>query len=196
MTQARTEGGKPTLMDVARRAGVSGMTVSRVINGGEPVSETRRQAVHLAAAELGYMPNRAAQALAMARNEVKSEPKAEADFGGDAIDDPMRLATIALRVGSALFRTFANSEFSTTARLRLELEREGLDSERTLNLLFRSAFIMHAKDASLHLTAHGSRLRHKTTLAILATAGILESLQVREAWSLTDRQSSLIASAR
>jgi transcriptional regulator with XRE-family HTH domain len=188
--------GKPTLKDVARRAGVSGMTVSRVINGGEPVSEARRQAVHRAAAELGYMPNRAAQALALAKREIGDQPGTDQNFGRDAIDDTARLATIALRVGSAVFRTFAAEEFASTEQLRAELEREGLDSERMIALLFRSAFIMHSKDASLFLTARGSHLRHKTSVAILASAGILDVFKVREAWSLADKQSSLISPAR
>src|SRR2546421_152017 len=47
-----------TIKDVARRSGVSPMTVSRVINASERVSpETRRRVEH-AIAELGYEPSR------------------------------------------------------------------------------------------------------------------------------------------
>jgi len=41
-----------TLKDVARRSGVSAMTVSRVINGGDRVSPQTRQRVEQAIAEL------------------------------------------------------------------------------------------------------------------------------------------------
>jgi LacI family transcriptional regulator len=52
-----------TLKDVARRSGVSAMTVSRVINGGERVSPQTRQKVEEAIAELGYVPSRVARGL-------------------------------------------------------------------------------------------------------------------------------------
>jgi LacI family transcriptional regulator len=52
-----------TLKDVARLSGVSPMTVSRVINGGERVSPQTRQRVEQAIAELGYVPSRVARGL-------------------------------------------------------------------------------------------------------------------------------------
>jgi len=52
------------LSDVAKRAGVSAMTASRVINGRGRVSETTRAAVQAAVADLGYSPNLAARSLA------------------------------------------------------------------------------------------------------------------------------------
>lgn len=57
-------GGRPTLEQVAHRAGVGRGTVSRVINGSPRVSERTRSAVLRAVTELGYVPNRAARALA------------------------------------------------------------------------------------------------------------------------------------
>ncbi|USI71954.1 LacI family DNA-binding transcriptional regulator [Sphingomonas morindae] len=60
----RRQGGAPTISDVAARAGVSAMTVSRVINGEARVRSETREAVHAAIAELRYAPNPAAQALA------------------------------------------------------------------------------------------------------------------------------------
>ncbi|MGW8379929.1 LacI family DNA-binding transcriptional regulator [Streptomyces sp. ODS28] len=54
----------PTLEQVAARAGVGRGTVSRVVNGSPRVSDRTRAAVQEAVAELGYVPNRAARALA------------------------------------------------------------------------------------------------------------------------------------
>ena len=54
----------PTLRDVARYAGVSPMTVSRVINGVATVREETRRRVRAAIAEIGYAPNEAARTLA------------------------------------------------------------------------------------------------------------------------------------
>lgn len=47
----------PTIRDVAKRAGVATMTVSRVINNSGYVSEATRTKVEAAIAELGYVPN-------------------------------------------------------------------------------------------------------------------------------------------
>ncbi|MBC9717015.1 LacI family DNA-binding transcriptional regulator [Streptomyces sp. TRM66268-LWL] len=63
-------GGRPTLEEVAARAGVGRGTVSRVINGSPRVSETTRAAVEAAVAELGYVPNTAARALAANRTDA------------------------------------------------------------------------------------------------------------------------------
>ncbi|MGP3927681.1 LacI family DNA-binding transcriptional regulator [Streptomyces sp. 8N616] len=63
-------GGGPTLEEVAARAGVGRGTVSRVINGSPRVSDRTRAAVEQAVAELGYIPNRAARALAGNRNDA------------------------------------------------------------------------------------------------------------------------------
>jgi DNA-binding LacI/PurR family transcriptional regulator len=53
-----------TLYDVARLAGVSYQTVSRVINQAQHVSARTREKVQLAMVELNYVPNRGAQLLA------------------------------------------------------------------------------------------------------------------------------------
>ncbi|MEU3692690.1 LacI family DNA-binding transcriptional regulator [Streptomyces narbonensis] len=62
--------GRPTLEEVAARAGVGRGTVSRVINGSPKVSEQAKAAVEQAVAELGYVPNRAARALAGSRTDA------------------------------------------------------------------------------------------------------------------------------
>lgn len=54
---------RASLKDVARLAGVSYQTVSRVINDGERVAPATRERVRAAAAELGYRRNEAARAL-------------------------------------------------------------------------------------------------------------------------------------
>jgi len=53
-----------TLDDVARLAGVSYQTVSRVLNHSSQVSARTRARVEAAMAELSYVPNRVAQQLA------------------------------------------------------------------------------------------------------------------------------------
>lgn len=53
----------PSLHDVARLAGVSHQTVSRVLNDHPNVRDVTRRRVRSAIEELGYRPNRAARAL-------------------------------------------------------------------------------------------------------------------------------------
>jgi DNA-binding LacI/PurR family transcriptional regulator len=62
--------GRPTLEEVAIRAGVGRGTVSRVINGSPRVSDRAKAAVGQAITELGYVPNRAARALAGSRTDA------------------------------------------------------------------------------------------------------------------------------
>lgn len=64
--QSRRQRNAPTISDVAREAGVSPMTVSRVINGESNVRDKTRAAVNKAIEALGYTPNRAARSLASA----------------------------------------------------------------------------------------------------------------------------------
>jgi DNA-binding LacI/PurR family transcriptional regulator len=60
----------PAMTDVARLAGVSHQTVSRVLNGHPNVKEQTRLRVRAAIAELGYRPNRAARALVTGRSQL------------------------------------------------------------------------------------------------------------------------------
>jgi len=61
---------EPAMTDVARLAGVSHQTVSRVLNGHPNVRDQTRLRVRAAIAELGYRPNRAARALVTGRSQL------------------------------------------------------------------------------------------------------------------------------
>jgi len=64
MRPSRRSSGSATIQDVAREAGVSAMTVSRVVNDVRSVRETTRQRVLEAVQRLNYSPNTAARSLA------------------------------------------------------------------------------------------------------------------------------------
>ena len=92
-------GARPTLEQVAALAGVGRGTASRVINGGEKVSERARQAVEDAIEQLGYVPNAAARALVKRRTDTVALVIAESEervFG-----EPF-FAGIVRGIGSAL----------------------------------------------------------------------------------------------
>ena len=60
---------EPAMVDVARLAGVSHQTVSRVLNNHPNVRDETARRVRAAIAELGYRPNRAARALVTGRTQ-------------------------------------------------------------------------------------------------------------------------------
>ncbi|MBU2911416.1 LacI family DNA-binding transcriptional regulator [Vibrio splendidus] len=57
-----------TFKDVAKLAGVSTQTVSRVTNGSQNVAESTRNKVNAAIKQLGYVPNKGAQMLSRAKS--------------------------------------------------------------------------------------------------------------------------------
>src|SRR5690348_6172596 len=70
---------RPTMDDVAALAGVSRMTVSRVLNGGHNVSPTALDAVRRAIRRTGYVVNQHARSLVTQRSQsvvfILSEPQ-------------------------------------------------------------------------------------------------------------------------
>lgn len=70
MTDDLRSAGAPTLEDVARAAGVSRATVSRVVNGVRNVDPAIQEAVRQAVSLTGYAPNRAARSLVTRRADA------------------------------------------------------------------------------------------------------------------------------
>ncbi len=60
----------PTIHEVAKRAGVGSITVSRVINHSGYISQETRERVEKAIAELGYVPNTLARSLRSRRTHT------------------------------------------------------------------------------------------------------------------------------
>lgn len=59
-----------TIQDVARKAGVSISTVSYVLSGTRPISDSTKNRILQAMAETGYQPNALAQGLASRRSRI------------------------------------------------------------------------------------------------------------------------------
>jgi LacI family transcriptional regulator len=70
MFEPKRNGKPPTINDVARLAGVSKKTVSRVINNSPLLNDETRGRVEKVIKQLGYVPNPQARALALRRNSL------------------------------------------------------------------------------------------------------------------------------
>ncbi|MGC4946410.1 LacI family DNA-binding transcriptional regulator [Streptomyces sp. DT224] len=139
MTAARVRsGGRPTLEEVAARAGVGRGTASRVINGSPRVSAHTREAVEAAVAELGYVPNRAARALAGNRTDAVAlvVPESESRFFAEPY-----FSDIVRGVGAALADT----------EMQLLLTLVGSDRERRRLAQYLTA---HRVDGVLLVSVH------------------------------------------
>ncbi|MFF6904380.1 LacI family DNA-binding transcriptional regulator [Streptomyces sp. NPDC012389] len=139
MAAARVRnGGRPTLEEVAARAGVGRGTASRVINGSPRVSEATREAVEAAVAELGYVPNRAARALAGNRTDAIAlvVPEPETRFFAEPY-----FSAIVRGVGAALADT----------EMQLLLTLAGNDRERRRLAQYLTA---HRVDGVLLVAVH------------------------------------------
>ncbi|MCX5397214.1 LacI family DNA-binding transcriptional regulator [Streptomyces sp. NBC_00102] len=139
MVSARVRGGgRPTLEEVAVRAGVGRGTVSRVINGSPRVSDQTREVVEAAIAELGYVPNRAARALAGNRTDAIAlvVPEPEARFFAEPY-----FSDIVRGVGAALADT----------DMQLLLTLAGSDRERRRLAQYLTA---HRVDGVLLVSVH------------------------------------------
>jgi LacI family transcriptional regulator len=82
----------PAINDVARLSGVSKKTVSRAINRSALLSDDTRTKAEAVIAELGYVPNPQARALALRRNFLlgllHDDPNAQTVLKRIMPDDP------------------------------------------------------------------------------------------------------------
>ncbi|XVV10031.1 LacI family DNA-binding transcriptional regulator [Actinoplanes sp. CA-131856] len=115
---------KPTLDEVAERAGVSRSAASRAINQAPHVSRAAREAVEKAIKELGYRPNRAARALATRQTGVVALAVSHDD--PELFADPF-FAQVIVGVSAALEET--------ELHLLLCLASSGRGRSRLTNLL-------------------------------------------------------------
>ena len=84
MTHVVFKHSQPSLADVAKVAGVSSQTVSRVVRGSGVVAEGTRDRVMAIVTELGYRPNLAARSLSQRRTGVVHIINATPLFHGHA----------------------------------------------------------------------------------------------------------------
>src|SRR5712691_214838 len=114
-------GGSVTLYDVASAAGVSTATVSRVVHGLDRVKDTTRARVLEVIAELGYVPDGAAQSLSRRRKDViglvcveRTSPQLQYDIEAMSLlfyDEILRGVEATIRdLGWSLMITYLNQD--------------------------------------------------------------------------------------
>jgi DNA-binding LacI/PurR family transcriptional regulator len=109
---------RPTILDVAERAGVSKSLVSLVMRDPDRVSDASREAVLKAASELGYRPNAVARSLVQQRSHVIGVVLADLHnpFYADVADGIEVAAT------GAGFRTMLSSGYLSPDREKASVE--------------------------------------------------------------------------
>ena len=140
MNDQAMEHAAPTLEDVARLAGVSRATASRVIRGDVPVSPATAEAVTGAVRELGYSPNLAARTLVTRRSGMVAVLVPETDLR--VFSDPFFAALY-----HGVLTSFAGEE----AQVVLAMAKPGEPAERMTRYLV-SGRIEGAVVASHHGT--------------------------------------------
>ena len=113
---------RPTLEQVARHAGVSRATVSRVVNGSTTVDPALREVVNRAVGDLDYVPNAAARALMTRRTDSVTLVAAEGDdrvFGDPFFAQIVRGASQELtRAGVQLSLSMTQSDLQISSLSR------------------------------------------------------------------------------
>jgi len=112
MARPRSPRNAPTIADVAHHAGVSPMTVSRVINGEAAVRATTREKVEASIAALDYAPSAAARQLA----------------GGE----DTRIALVYSNPSSAYLSEFLMGSLDRASSLNVQLMVEKFDDEASV----------------------------------------------------------------
>jgi DNA-binding LacI/PurR family transcriptional regulator len=117
------------MTDVARLAGVSHQTVSRVLNGHPNVREQTRLRVRAAITELGYRPNTAARALATGRSRVIGVVAQNSTLYGPAATlDAITAAAISqdFTLSVVIIRKFSHHAVTSAVNLHLDQRVAGL----------------------------------------------------------------------
>lgn len=197
----------PTLHDVAERAGVSHITVSRVVTGKNNVSPETRRRVMDAMQELGYVPNPAAQALQSRRARVIELISTDLWGVRPGAVNNLSTATREANYQFSIQPTTLDSLYSVlesipnrlVAGIVLHAQQPELDYDRVAALLNNIPFVhmggrMHSRLPSVAIDyGYGARLAvqhlidqgHRHIAHIAGTQSLLDGLVRYESWHKT-----------
>ncbi|BBY48721.1 LacI family transcriptional regulator [Mycolicibacterium arabiense] len=142
---------KPVMADVARLAGVSHQTVSRVINGSSSIRPETKARVEQAIEELGYRPNTAARALVTRRSGIIGIVGTNsAQYGPSSIQRFVQEAAHA----AGYFSSLVPLSEITLAELRSALDHLARQSVEAIVMIAaqeEALAVVHSADAGLPL---------------------------------------------
>ena len=168
---------KPTLTDVARRAGVSYQTVSRVINQHPNVASGTRARVQHAIEQLDYQPNRAARNLATRRSNTIGIISFGAKYYGPTQMVVNIEAALKGRGYGLTLTTVENTGAQEMRRAIVELTSQNLDGivmitptadldlEAVVRLCTGTPFVMMDLNPSEHVHSVAIEQGHGATMA-------------------------------
>ena len=162
----------PVLADVAKAAGVSAMTVSRVLNGFPGVADETRERVERAVANLGYRANAAARTLAGGRSHTLGVVAVETPFFGPA-NTLFAIEAAARDAGLAV--QYTTLQRSSPEEMRAALERlldahaEGIIVLAPIRAAVNAVAAVHAELP--HVIASGGPTAGLATVSIDQEAG-------------------------
>ncbi len=148
-----------TMLDVARRAGVSVSTVSYALSGTRPISGETRQRICRAMEELGYQPHALARGLASRRSKIiaLAYPPVNRTMAAGELTFVTSVADAARAVGySVVLSTFASDNLLELRRLAqqglvdgvilMEIHLEDPRVDLLQELAFPFSLIGHRRD--------------------------------------------------
>ncbi len=206
MTSGASSDRQASLTDVAELAGVSHMTVSRVVNGTGPVRAETRAKVMAAITKLDYRPNSAARALVTGRTGVLGVVALDSTLYGPAstlygIENAAREAGYSVTISSV--RTPQRSSISDAIEILRRQAVEGivviaphLAAAEALDAAPRDAPLVAVGggdaalpvvsvdqyDGARRVTEHLLALGHKTVWHVGGPADWLEARERERAW--------------
>ncbi|MGN6199080.1 LacI family DNA-binding transcriptional regulator [Humibacter sp.] len=175
---ARTEGNRAaTIFDVARLAGVSHQTVSRVINDSPDVRDQTRERVRKAIKQLRYEPSAAARALVTRRTRtIGLIAPGSADYGPASIQRFFNEAAHAARY--SVFTVSVPGDSAGEARSAIEsLLRQNVEAVVLVQLDVPTLESLRGLDVGVPLISVSAPGRHGDVVAIDQYGGARAAVQ-------------------
>lgn len=161
----------PTIHDVAREAGVSRGTVSRVLNGGHNVSATALEAVNAAIRRTGYVVNRHARSLITGRSDsigfLLTEPQ-ERFFEDPNFNVLLRGCTQALAAHDIPLLLMIAGDKAERRRISRYITAGHVDGVLLISSHSGSPIAEHLESAGVPVVASGEPLGERRKIAYVA----------------------------
>lgn len=153
---------RPSMFEVAKKAGVSHQTVSRVINHSPDVSSATRERVLAVIEEMGYRPSNSARSLASQRSRTIGLIAGGMKFYGpitaiSAIETVARSHGLFISVSMVHEARCTQSEFDELCRTFDEQDVDALVMLTPTDVMFRAACQARVRQPKVILTStHGA----------------------------------------